>query len=240
MRNNEDATAIYLEAKKRVDSLLDISPDEYNPSLETASFFRASLRPMRLYLGVLMIGIGGSMFINGDPIKLVINTALVALGAAGISFCMRASIFGSSVTQIAEYDKDNNRILALRSRRSIMLYALAHEYGHAVTTDKFREGNSYFGFREGFCIGLGLAVQGITGMERANSLSISISRLELAKKALRRLGSIDKEDKKEKYSAKTMEGLYMLGYSIFRLAEERHGADVYREVYSGNTKLLFE
>lgn len=235
-----DAEGIFGDAKEKVDSFLGINADEYNPSLDTASFFRGSIRSLLLHSGVTLLGISGIMSSSYNEIGSVSGKIIAAGGSAMLLYTLGIAAFGSSVMQAGEYNPEKNQILALRSRKNIFSYTLMHEYGHAVTSDKFRKGNNYIGFREGFCIGMALHLQdNESKLVRANTLSLSIKRLAIAKKSLRNLDDIARNCEKEKYSSKTLNMLYMLGYAMFRLAEERHGAGVYREVYNGNSGILF-
>lgn len=238
----KDIDGIFNEAKIRIDGFLGINPSDYNPKLDSGSFFEGSLRFMLLTGGLTVMGAGG--LLRGDIAGTIFGAFGLLAGGTGFLTAVGASLFGDSLIAKGAYDPEKDTIVFMRSRRNLTMYTLLHEYTHAVTTPAFREGNDYWCFNEGFSVGNALELMSANKKERANALSFSIPRLETAIKATKKPDEYFEElyDGLEKgiLPGKYQPELYGLGYGLFRLAQERHGVQVYKEVYNGNTELLFK
>lgn len=206
--------------------------------------------------------LGGKVKNLEDALKVLGEAKKAADQFMGISPCMynpNLEIFGIlrvilNGLRIHATDPgcDGENITYLKGeRRAYAFHTLLHEYMHAVSLGQL--GGTSFEYRsavEGFAEGSSLRImrQGNNAIRKI-ALFESINWLYIAKGAIAkkvegkrgRLESIFKNISKGSLRGDIDSNrLSGIGYSLFRLAEEKHGAGVYREVYNGNTKILFD
>ncbi|MFA5887968.1 MAG: hypothetical protein WC852_04635 [Candidatus Nanoarchaeia archaeon] len=242
----KDTEAVFREAKARVDEFIGIEPSKYNPKLDSGNFLRATYKAMMFDSGIMMMGASG--LIQGGIMGTAFGTIGLVAGGAYLMMAVGAALFGDAFFAQGAYEPKDDKIVFLRSRKNLLMYTLLHEYTHAVTTPVFKgedKGeNDYWCFNEGFAVGNAVELMTASEAERINALSFSIPRLEIAVKAVKKpetyFEKLYEQLGKGFLPAKYQPELYGLGYALFRLAQERHGIGVYKEVYDGRTELLFK
>lgn len=241
IRKIEDAKAVLHEAKGIMDEFLGIEPACYNPSIE---FKRISMQ------NIALGGLSLALITAGTAIAFTeykeISSMLLATGITGSTWLAIREFMDKD-----RYDREGNRIICTKAGRQKMLYTLMHEYAHAATTDKFGSDIKHFCFDEGFAMGSSshIAQNYMNGQCAKASLKLSSRLLEMASefaikykenpnnfKAAYLLSSINAGSVPLWFRG-TANGI---GYALFRLAEEKHGPCIYREVFNGNDKILFE
>lgn len=250
VKNVED---VLTEAKAEVDNFLSLDKEEYNPKLYTKSFLFGYLRAIGTSGIILGVGISSAdppnmPFLNNMPQMMQpigVVTALIGAVWAGKSVGM--GLFGSLFHEWGEYVPEIKTIIAVKSRRNLFKHMLLREYARAASAERIRKVPlPYYPFEAGFAEGVAATLmsredKGEHAIALNNSrklLKRGIEFLQLKKKEVQKIGEKLYEGKFPREHHK--KGLEGMGYCLFRLAEERHGADVYREVYSGNTRALFD
>ncbi|MBU2638766.1 MAG: hypothetical protein KJ955_07370 [Nanoarchaeota archaeon] len=243
---------ILKEAKQSVDSFFSLDAGKYNPSLYAKSFL-FGYHQMVLATGFLA-GIGAMhsyppnipFLQNMPPFVTALGQVTLLAGIVWLGISTSKALFGSSLYAYGEYNHERNTIIGLRSRRNLFKHMLLREYTRAASVERIRrEPMAYLPFENGFAESVAGRLM-LREDEGEHAIALNKARKQL-KKGIECLkihrtefAQIAQKLDKEKMPKDYKKCLMGMGYCLFRLAEERHGEDIYREVYNGNTRILFD
>lgn len=263
---SENIDAVFNEIKTSVDCLFFLEQEQYNPEIYAKSFL---FKYHKANLGSIILATIGAAYIypvqiiniNDAPeavkdlIQMMINLPEnvkdlaqipLAAGILGLGICLGMSLFGSSLFSDGEYKQDKNTIIGTRSRRNLFKHMLLREYTRAVSTERIRKQPMvYMPFESGFAEGVACSLMSKEDAgEYAIALNVSRKRLKKGINYLQmdrtKFRDITLKLDRDKLPKEHKKGLMGVGYCLFRLAKERHGIEVYKEVYDGKTELLFK
>lgn len=239
IRDIDEVKALLHEAKGIMDNFFGINPACYNPSIEFKKISMQSIALGGLSLASIAAGTAAAFTEHKQ-----LASMLLAFGMTGTTWLAVREFMDRD-----RYDAKNNRIICTKAGRQKMLYNIMHEYAHAATTDKFGNNIKYFCFDEGFAMGSSSHIaQNYMNEQCAKaSLKLSSRLLEMASEFTIRY----KENPNNLRAAYLLSSIGAgtiplwhrgtangLGYALFRLAEEKHGSGIYREVLKGDYSRL--
>jgi len=239
----EEATEILSEAKHSVDDFLSLKPGYCNPKLELKGSLKYNGNGLfsTMVSNALFLAAGIGAAIYWHP---MIGGAMVGVGISKLAFILNLNL--SITTPVCN---SSELITCIKgATREEMRMSLLHEYAHAVSIDRLGgQSLKYRCLSEGFAQGTQLHISKHYGAKNRSSLFSSIRCLDNARHDIKcKLSGkekfflkMEKNIKEEMISDNEYMFLTGAGYFLFRLAEEKHGEDIYKEVLEGNTKLLF-
>ncbi len=232
----EEAKEIFKKAKSSIDDLLQLEPHKYNPSVEFKKYGRDRvITSSYVSNGVLLVG--GVVLAATMPGCIMIGGFMSGVGFLRLASLMHISSRGTN----PEFSKEQNKIYISRKRKDALLQDVTQAYALAIAENNFSE----TGMKYGFAAGASSRVLR-HGECRRDELKQSAVLLEYA------ISAIKKRDKnkyvkmlKEKMNKAGLintgqKEAIALGYSAFRLAEEKSGKSIYKAVLNGNYELLTE
>lgn len=233
----EEAEDTFKKAKSSIDDLLHLEPYRYNPSVEFKKYGQDRViissyvsNGLLLVGGVVLAATGGSGVIIGGFMSGIGLLRLINLHSI------------SSNGKNPEFSKEQNKIHISKKRKDILLQDLAQAYALAIAENNFNETSIKYGFAAGVsgCVLRKSECKKEELRQSAELLEYAISAIRRDSNENRYIKSLkDKLNKTGLIHTEQKEAI-ALGYSAFRLAEEKHGKEVYKEVLQGNYRLLTE
>lgn len=230
----EEAEEILKKAKSSIDDLLRLGPYAYNPSVEfkkygadrviTSSYVSNGLL---LVGGVILAATGGNSIIGGfmSGIGLLRLINLHSINSKGKN---------------PEFSKEQNKIYISRKRKDILLQDITQAYALAVAENNFKETSIKYGFAAGAS---GCALR--HGECKREELRQSAVLLEYAISAIKNENNKYVKSLKDKLNKAGLihtaqKEAMAFGYSAFRLAEEKHGSEIYIDALKGDFSRLLD
>lgn len=247
IRKQAEAEQILKEAMQEADLFLG---EEYSaglPSLEKKKFRKmpiSSYFSNALFIGAgIFVGYQGSK--SGDRNIAMIGGLMAGIGISKLGLLISFSKNRSPTI----YNMEENKIFWVSGKQQAVKLDMLHAYSHAVAMPILRKQPLYMMVNEGFAAGVSARVMRTKGnlAEHKTALSRSIPLLKIVKNCLKRQRAgkddftplLEKLSKSEPLNSSEAMLANSAGYAFFRLAEEKHGTDVYREVLKGNYENLF-
>ncbi|HII16017.1 MAG TPA: hypothetical protein HA362_06925 [Nanoarchaeota archaeon] len=216
--------------------------DEINPTLEIKNTGLGIVPHSVLVVDFLLTGAGILLMAAYPPAEILGGIA----AGTGI-----VKGFVEWVTRLKRintgYIEEQNKIVCITGRKRLALYGdLAHEYAHAVSRDVYGNRQCYILANEGFAEGVEISV--MKQHNRRAALLGSLLQLYKARCHMQSIVSGKKDnimDILEKWDdprnitdSNENEYIYAMGYTLFRLAQEKHGDSVYRDFLAGRAGVL--
>lgn len=236
----EQADKLFSEAKQDTDGFLCIDSSVYSPSVKYIKRFTGRMSPVAYLLHAAAICSGIAVVTIGN--MPVLGGIIAYGGMAGFGASM--AIIKTRTKKPHSYCLTDNRIDCVSGREQEIKCALLHEYAHCVLMDKIGSAESLHIFNEGFAEGLSIYLmsQSSISMHKRTGLFQSIWHMVIAREAIKKRiegKSGHFNDMLEKINEKNLREKELIlssgmGYAFFRLAEEKRGSEIYREVLEGN------
>jgi hypothetical protein len=140
-----------------------------------------------------------------------------------------------------EFSKEQNKIYISRKRKDVLLQDMTQAYALAIAENNFNETGMKYGFAAGAS---SRALK--HGECRRDELKQSAVLLEYAIKSIKKRNEnnyvkmLKEKMNKAGLIHTAQKEAIALGYSAFRLAEEKQGSEVYRDVLKGDFSRLLD
>ncbi|MDI6738073.1 MAG: hypothetical protein QME12_06185 [Nanoarchaeota archaeon] len=243
IRKKEDAADILKKGKALVDDFLMLNPEDNKPKLEICKSL--DLKAAGLYSSLVSNGL---MLGGGITLGACFSQPMIGGLMAGIGL-LKLATFIAIKLKIKNPHYENGTIFCTKAREKKMLFDIMHEYSHMVSEQSIHRNMNtwllYEGFAEGVSIHIGK--NNPCSKLRKTALSRGIRMMDNAMHGIKkRLEGKDifedavsqGENGQIKVVENTAFAMLGCGYSIFRLAEERHGSEIYRDALKGDFSLL--
>lgn len=243
IRKKEDASDILEEGKVLVDDFLKLNPEENKPNLEICKSldFKAAGLYSSVVSNSLMLG-------GGVVLGAYFNQPMIGGLMAGIGL-IKLMTFAAMKMKMVNPHYDNGTLFCTKTRKKKMLFDILHEYSHMVSEQSLDRGIStwllYEGFAEGVSIHIGkknncnklrkvALTRGIEMMDHAaHGIKQKLQGKDIFENAISQ-----GENGQIKVVEDTIFAMLGCGYSAFRIAEEKYGPGIYREVMNKNFSAL--
>ncbi|MFH1066071.1 MAG: hypothetical protein V1734_06195 [Nanoarchaeota archaeon] len=248
VKTQEYAEAVLAKAKEDTDLFLGAGYAADIPSLELKR--RMTIKDYHLNSNINLFSlslIAAGLFIlyndaktgNGDT--SVAGTIPAAAGMAGGIVHFARKVKQNSPAYIPEEQK----IICVTGKESEVYCDMAHEYSHAVFMRSISDRKECMFANEGFAEGVSTCLSKKENIKTGlfNSVYLLVTaRNQVQKKCLKNPYEpvVEKLHTGEEIDYWGEMIMRSTGYAAFRLAEEKYGANVYREFIRGNTGILLE
>lgn len=243
IRKKEDASDILEEGKVLVDDFLKLNPEENKPKLEICKSI--DLKATGLYSSVL----SNSLMLGGGVVLgAYFNQPIIGGLMAGIGL-IKLMTFAAMKMKIVNSHYDNGTIFCTEARKKKMLFDIIHEYSHMASENILDRGISTWLLDEGFAEGVSVCIGRNNPCKRLRKIALArgIEMMDNARHGIKKKlqGKDLFEDalsQSESGQIKVVENVAFAmlgcGYSAFRLAEEKYGPEIYREIMNKNFAAL--
>ncbi|MFH1066072.1 MAG: hypothetical protein V1734_06200 [Nanoarchaeota archaeon] len=225
----EEAEEIFKKAKSSIDELLHLGPNAYNLSVEFKKYGTDRV-VMSSYISNGILLVGGAILATTGGSGIMMGGFMSGIGLLRLINLHSISSNGKN----PGFSKEQNKIYISKKGKDDLLQDMTQAYALAVAENNFNETSLNYGFAAGAS---GCVLR--QGESRRNELKQSANLLKYAIRAIKKGNNKYVKSLKDKLNKAGLihtaqKEAMALGYSAFRLAEEKRGSGIYREILEGD------